>query len=396
MTKRETNLVEKSIFSPVVFKDRKSLDSSFIPDSILFRDEAIKSLTYTFRHIILDPKNNTSTNAVLQGRCGTGKTMLAKFFAKAFGQIALDYIPNFRVEYLNCVEFKTKSKISRYLLSKLYSNSGRGFSDDEAWRLIIQRLVRCSEYLFLILDEAHILKSGDIVSLLNLPETYGHQNSRFSILFIARTHEWAKIETERVKSRLNTKITVEPYTMEQAYDILKKRCDQALSIEIPEALLNKIAQKVVETKNMRNGIEVMRKAAIQAEKLNLRTITLEILELAFKEAYSFDREILDCLTDHELLTFYSIITQPSGQKHSTETLYPMYESVCIKHNIDPHVQMSFRKYLRTLDNLEIIQIKSVKVEGCRGRFNTIKLHEGYSNGLKNDIKQILESRFNLN
>ncbi|MHA1689965.1 MAG: AAA family ATPase [Promethearchaeota archaeon] len=178
-----------------VFRQASSLDLSYVPEKLLCRDEAIKTLIFNFRRI-LEEKEQPSINCLILGKGGTGKTVTARYFGRNFHTIALEYDVNLFIEYFNCINFRSKSKIIRELLAKYTHGSGRGFSDDEAIKLILTKLINEQGYMLLILDEVQILNAEEVLALLDIAETYGHQNAKLSILLISRIQDWMRIETE--------------------------------------------------------------------------------------------------------------------------------------------------------------------------------------------------------
>jgi len=134
-----------------VFRQAGSLDLSYVPPKLYCRDEVIKSLIHNYRRI-LEEKAPPSINCLLLGKGGVGKTATAKHFGKNFRSIALEKDVNLFIEYYNCINFSSKSKIIRELLGKYTHGSGRGFSDDEALKLILTKLINDDAYMFLIMD----------------------------------------------------------------------------------------------------------------------------------------------------------------------------------------------------------------------------------------------------
>ncbi len=119
-----------------VFKNREVLDPNYVPnDSLSNRNDVLKALIFRFRRI-LDEKGNVSTNCLLSGPGGIGKTLVNKFFAKNFRNIALRTFPSeFHVEYFNCLEYRGIGKILKSVLSKVSFTSNAGISDVLAWKV---------------------------------------------------------------------------------------------------------------------------------------------------------------------------------------------------------------------------------------------------------------------
>ena len=293
--------------------------------------------------------------------------------------IALEKDVNIFVEYFNCINFRSKSKIVRELLAKYTHGSGRGFSDDEALKLILTQLIREKGYMLLVIDEIHLLKSEEILAFLDIAETYGHQNAKLSILLISRNRDWMRIETERILSRLNEKITLKPYKFDDAKQILEYRSEEAFKeYVISDDILDMISQIVADHENMRHGIEILRKSGLYADKHNLSSVNAEIIREASNEVYpTFRGDIIDQLNDQELLALYGISRSLINYKEPftlVDDAFEEYQIICETYSIEPHVKMSFRKYIRQLNQLEIISSKTVRIEEAeRGRHLEITL-----------------------
>jgi len=368
----------KQFMTKSVFKKASSLDMSYVPEKLYCRDEVIKSLIYNFRRI-LEEKEQPTISCLILGKGGVGKTVTARYFGRNFKTIALEKDVNIFVEYFNCINFRSKSKIVRELLAKYTHGSGRGFSDDEALKLILTQLIREKGYMLLVIDEIHLLKSEEILAFLDIAETYGHQNAKLSILLISRNRDWMRIETERILSRLNEKITLKPYNFDDAKQILEYRSEEAFKeYVISDDILNMVSQIVADHENMRHGIEILRKSGLYADKNNLSSVNAEIIREASNEVYpTFRADIIDQLNDQELLALYGIARSLINHKEPfslVDDAFEEYQIICETYSIEPHVKMSFRKYIRQLNQLEIISSKTVRIEEAeRGRHLEITL-----------------------
>ncbi len=368
----------KQFMTKSVFKKASSLDMSYVPEKLYCRDDVIKSLIYNFRRI-LEEREQPTISCLILGKGGVGKTVTARYFGRNFKSIALEKDVNIFVEYFNCINFRSKSKIVRELLAKYTHGSGRGFSDDEALKLILTQLIREKGYMLLVIDEIHLLKSEEILAFLDIAETYGHQNAKLSILLISRNRDWMRIETERILSRLNEKITLKPYNFDDAKQILEYRSEEAFKeYVISDDILNMVSQIVADHENMRHGIEILRKSGLYADKNSLSSVNAEIIREASNEVYpTFRADIIDQLNDQELLALYGIARSLINHKEPftlVDDAFEEYQIICETYSIEPHVKMSFRKYIRQLNQLEIISTKTVRIEEAeRGRHLEITL-----------------------
>ncbi len=368
----------KQFMTKSVFTQANSLDMSYVPEKVYCRDEVINNLIYNFRRI-LEEETQPSVNTLLLGPGGVGKTCTARYFGRNFKTIALEKDVNVFVEYYNCINFRSKSKIIRELLAKYTHGSGRGFSDDEALKLILKQLIREKGYMLLIIDEVHLLRSDEILAFLDIAETYGHQNAKLSIILISRNKDWMTIETERILSRLNEKIRLKPYNYEESKKILEYRSELAFKeYVIDDDILSMISQIVTDHENMRHGIEILRKGGLYADRENLDSVNADIIRAASNEVYpTFRGEIVDQLNDQELLALFGIARSLINKDEPftlVDDAFEEYQVISETYSIEPHVKMSFRKYIRTLNQLKIIASKTVRIEQAeRGRHLEITL-----------------------
>ena len=368
----------KQFMTKSVFTQANSLDMSYVPEKVYCRDEVINNLIYNFRRI-LEEETQPSVNMLLLGPGGVGKTCTARYFGRNFKTIALEKGVNVFVEYYNCINFRSKSKIIRELLAKYTHGSGRGFSDDEALKLILKQLIREKGYMLLIIDEVHLLRSDEILAFLDIAETYGHQNAKLSIILISRNKDWMTIETERILSRLNEKIRLKPYNYEESKQILEYRSELAFKeYVIDDGILSMISQIVTDHENMRHGIEILRKGGLYADRENLDSVNADIIRAASNEVYpTFRGEIVDQLNDQELFALFGIARSLINKDEPftlVDDAFEEYQVISETYSIEPHVKMSFRKYIRTLNQLKIIASKTVRIEQAeRGRHLEITL-----------------------
>jgi len=388
----------KQFMKKSVFRQASSLDLSYVPEKLYCRDEALKTLIFNYRRI-LEEKEQPTINCLILGRGGVGKTCTARFFGKQFKTIAIENDIKLFLEYFNCINFRSKSKIIRELLAKYQHGSGRGFSDDEALKLIISQLIREKGYMLLIIDEIHLLKPDDVLAFLDIAETFGHQNAKLSLLLASRSKDWMKIENERILSRLNEKILLKPYNFEESLQILEYRSDVALKENvINEDLLTMISQIVTDHKNMRHGIEILRKSGAYCDKEGLDRITADIIREASNDVYpTFRNDIVDQLKDQELLALYGIVRSliNKGEPFTlVDDAFDEYIAISENYSIEPHVKMSFRKYVRQLTQLKIVASKTVRIEDAtRGRHLEITLLDIPAVKLLELLEDILDKTF---
>ena len=388
----------KQFMKKSVFRQASSLDLSYVPENLYCRDDALKTLIFNYRRI-LEEKEQPSINCLILGKGGVGKTCTARFFGKTFRTIAIENDVKLFLEYFNCINFRSKSKIIRELLAKYQHGSGRGFSDDEALKLILSKLIRDKGYMLLVIDEIHLLKPDEVLALLDIAETFGHQNAKLSLLLISRSKDWMIIETERILSRLNEKIILKPYNFEESLRILEYRSEIALKENvIDNELLTMVSQIVVDHKNMRHGIEILRKSGSFCDKEGIDHMNADIIREASNDVYpTFRNDIVDQLKDQELLALCGIVRSliNKGEPFTlVDDAFEEYNAICESYSIEPHVKMSFIKYVRQLTQLKIVASKTVRIEDAtRGRHLEITLLDIPAVKLLELLEDIFEKKF---
>jgi cell division control protein 6 len=208
-----------------------------------------------------------------------------------------------------------------------------------------------------------------------------------------------RIETERILSRLNEKIQLKPYDFEEAKKILEYRSDLALKeYVVNEDILNMVSQIVTDHKDMRHGIEILRKSGLYADREGLDRITADIIREASNDVYpTFRAEIVDQLNDQELLALFGIARSLINKDEPftlVDEAFEEYQIISETYSIEPHVKMSFRKYIRTLNQLKIIASKTVRIEEAeRGRHLEITLLDIPAGKLEEFLIEIFDRKF---
>ncbi len=348
-----------------VFREggQKTLAQAWEPDKkqkLLCRDEEITKLVTIHRPIITSAEP-FSVNTLIMGKGGVGKTLTSRYFGKMLKRNALNEGIDLFIDYYDCLQHRTKSSILRNISTKLLRfSSGHGYSDNEIMEQILKHLKKTESYVLIILDEVQNLKQEDLTSLVNASIGFGEKNSRFSILLITREYDWYRIESERISSRIQDKIKFTPYNRDEAFEILSYRRKLAFRDGVLEDdELELIADIVEETKNMRNGIDIMRKCGVHADQHKISEITAEmILETRKGVSSTFRQSVIDNLKQHEKITLLAIARALNHSGDPVVMVSPAYEEyqvLCEEMEKRAHVKMSFRKYVRRLRDMKVVK-----------------------------------------
>ncbi|MCK4383132.1 MAG: hypothetical protein KAW66_07565, partial [Candidatus Lokiarchaeota archaeon] len=167
---------------------------------------------------------------------------------------------------------------------------------------------------------------------------------------------------------------------------------------VDDDILNMISQIVADHQDMRHGIEILRKSGLYADKEGLDRINADIIRGASNDVYStFRAEIVDQLNDQELLALYGIARSLINKDEPftlVDEAFEEYQIISETYSIEPHVKMSFRKYIRTLNQLKIIASETVRIEEAeRGRHLEITLLDIPAFKLEEFLIEIFERKF---
>lgn len=380
----------KELSRQTVFRISNSLDLGFVPERLHCRDSVISDLIQTFRGVI-DCKGLYSSNCLILGKGGCGKTTSVKFFCKNFKKVALERGMEINTQYFNCVDFDTESRIIRKLFEIFLFHSGRGYSNEEALHCIVRNMKYRKMYLILVLDEVHLLPVDEVWSLLNVAETFGHHNVRISIILVSRLFDWKNIENERLLSRIDKRIILKPYSLKEAGRILSYRYE----IAFRDGLLGRegiefISSIVERSKNLRHGVEILKLCGQYANKKYLNKIDNNIIKkIARQVVYSdFRADIFDKLKMHEAITFYALLKayrDRDGKFVTTDISFNNYITICKNLGIKPHIKLTFNMYIRKLNKTHLITSRLT-----RNKNSERGMHSQISLNLNRELSQILE------
>lgn len=320
-------------------KDERYIDGTIIPydfslESFLYRDEQKSALENIFYEAL---QGNKAPSAYLDGRTGTGKTILTQLYQNATEKILKSQNrTDLILLYVECKDTKSNwgiaTKVVKELIKKRIilkkEKKERGLNLYEYCEKIFSYLEKEEKKLILILDEIEkpIRIDGNdefLFELGNRNEEWGKQNRKSHITVISITNDRTlysrlKIETQ---SRLGRrKIHFDRYKQGEILGLLKQRYELALNknVEFYESISVISAIVGSESGNLRNAIELFNQAfrfalgELVKENEDPRKTTLQItrghvmLAKDSVEQQTLDQQIT-LLKLHEKLLFLSLL-----------------------------------------------------------------------------------------
>ena len=119
-----------------VFLDKKTLQSAYIPETILYREEQIKQIANIIATVL---RGDKPSNIFIYGKTGTGKTLTVKYTTQKLIDIAKNKNIPFKVIYVNC-KLKRSADTEYRLIAHLSAELGKtipptGLPTDEIYNI---------------------------------------------------------------------------------------------------------------------------------------------------------------------------------------------------------------------------------------------------------------------
>ncbi len=379
-----------------VFFDKRALQSSYTPETILHREEQTKQIANVLAPAL---RGDKPSNFFIYGKTGTGKTLTIKYTTQKLISIAeREGIP-LKVIYVNC-KLKRSADTEYRLIAQLARELGKaipptGLPTEEVYRAFFKALNKQKQNYILILDEIDQLvnKTGDN-ALYNLTRINEEDtSSQISLIGISNDIMFVDNLDPRVKSSLSEEeIIFPPYNAIQIQAILKQRSEVAFNKDVLEhGVVEKCAAYAARDHgDARRALELLRVAGETADRKNSKKINLSHIDEA-EEKIDRDRviEIITTQPKQYHLVLYSILSlHPNrGNNLFTGEVYEVYKSLCNKTKTSMLTQRRISDIISEFDMLGIVNAKVIS-KGRYGRTRDISLE--ISAEVLSKIKNILE------
>ena len=282
-----------------LLKDERFLYPEFVPETLPFRDEEIGEMVFALKPATLGKK---PTALFLTGKPGTGKTVSSKH---VLGELC-EYSDRTKCLYINCFEFNSKHSILSKVTNFLgYAVPTRGLSTEEIFERFVAVAKSKDNIPILVFDEAEqLLKQEDTKDLLYDLSRMGERHKVFiGLIFISNDRFFLSLLDDRVRSSMQAStITFEKYSSLQLKDILKERAKYAFFDNVLEdEVIPLAAAHASKEGDARVAIDVLLKAARQAEKENAKKVKVVHVRKAFMEEKVVKQELSSNLSKQEQL-----------------------------------------------------------------------------------------------
>jgi len=350
-----------------VFRNERVFEIDHVPETFRHRETQMESLKYALKPAV---RGSRPLNVMAQGPPGTGKTTAIHIL---FDELRAQ--TDVQAVRVNCQVNATRYAVFSRLFEGVfdYEPPSSGISFKKLFSQITDRLVEDDEVLVVALDDVNYLfyeseASGTLYSLLRAHEEQG--GARIGVIVISSDLDLDIIEEldGRVQSVFRPEDVYFPkYDEPEIAEILDERVKRGFHEDAVDApVLDRVAElTATQGGDLRVGIDLLRRAGLNAEMRGSRTVDPEDVTEAYETSkYVHLSRRLGGLSDSET-ALVAVIAEHEGQQAGD-----IYEAF---HDRTDLGYTRYSEIINKLDQLDIIDAEYADVDG-RGRSRELTLN----------------------
>jgi cell division control protein 6 len=278
---RRREIKDILLYDETLIKNDQVFDPEYTPERFGFRDSQLQQLYVNLKPCI---RGRNPINTLLLGPCGTGKTTSAKIVfentEKSSDKIVCVYVNC----QFNSTPFQVFSQIYKKVIGHRPPETGVPLT--RVQNKIMKNLQHSKKCLVVALDDIDHLfydKYADdiLYDILRAHEKYpGIKTGVFGIL---SENEFRFVLATKVNTIFNPReVFFDPYDRSQTLEILKDRVQKGLVHDVLSAeLLEYITDLTMESGDLRVGIELVYRSALEAEADGSRKVEQKHVDGAY-------------------------------------------------------------------------------------------------------------------
>lgn len=389
-----TTFFRQYLESSSLFRNKKMLQSNYVPDEIRHRDKQIRTIAN-----ILAPalRKDRPSNLFIYGKTGSGKTVTVKHTLASMQEVAHEQGIPFKASFVNC-KLKKVADTEYRLVAELARQFGKavpstGLPTDEVYNVFFDALDEKKQVVVIVLDEIDQLvrKVGDEI-IYNLTRINADlKNAQLAIIGISNDLIFSNTLDPRVKSSLSEEeLIFPPYNAVQLQHILQARAGKAFNENVlTEGVIAKCAAYAArEHGDARRALELLRVAGEIAERVQSQFVGIVHIDEAEEK---IERDRLVDIIRTQPKQFHATLEAVLALCHRrrrvfTGDVYDVYKNVCRAAGQRPLTQRRISDIIAEMDMLGVINAKVIS-KGRFGRMREISL--GLPESLLPTVKQIV-------
>jgi cell division control protein 6 len=375
------DVFKKFVSNARIFRDREVLRHDYLPDRLPHREEQIKKLGQTVAPVLGGAR---SSNVLIYGKTGTGKTAVAKHVLTHLEFKAKEFSAPVRCCYVNCRMAGSEYRVFASLCQSVgVSIPFTGLSVGEVFDRFRTGLDASKIIFMMVLDEADALikarGDGLLYELTRINENLS--KSKVTLIGISNDFRLKEFLDPRVLSSLSEEeIVFRPYDAGELKNILCERSKSAFrDYALSDAAVGLCAAlAAAEHGDARRALDLLRVAGEVAER-NGATVIVEDHVREAEKHIEHNRvvEALQNLTLHSKLVVLSIyhLNRVSSRGAITGEISEVYNELSAELGVTPLTQRRLCTLVNELDSMGLVNAKVISM-GRYGRTKKIRLEIG--------------------
>jgi cell division control protein 6 len=375
--------VNKILFSGSVFLNPDAVLPGYKPKSInevMHRVDFIEAYTTHFKKTVM---GFDSSNLLVFGKTGTGKTMVTKLMMQVISEAALQNGIEVFPVFVNCNVTYSDTMVLRFLITQFeekldlpHEKLVNNFS--EYYNRLTYLMTKYGKSIIIIFDEIDKLTNPDIINNFLRIKENDDMKRNVCIVGISNSLYFTKNLDPRTKSALSqTEITVEPYDAVQLEEILCYRAKLAFKDGVIDDMVIPLCAALAaqEHGDARRAIDLLRVSGDIADMRGDKIIQSEhVREANTKIDSDKTKRVVTRLTPQSKTAFLSsllLLNKPGTNTVITSDIYNVYLQVCEQIGIDVLSARRFNDLIGELSMLELLYTKKTSRGRGKGVVNMV-------------------------
>ncbi len=364
-----------------VFRNEQIFEVDHMPEKFVHREDQKNVFKSALNPVL---RKSRPLNVYAQGPPGTGKTTAIKIL---FDELEL--YPKIKTVHINCQFDSTRYSVFSRLFESVFSYEppSSGISFKKLFRQVTERIVENDETLIVALDDVNYLfyekeASDTLYSLLRAHEI--QQGARIGVIIISSDPALGVISRldPRVQSVFRPEeIYFPPYDFTEIVDILGTRVQRGFYEDVvSEDVLNYVATLTAEKGDLRVGIDLLRRAGLNAERRASREVIIEDIDKAYESSkYMHLSQSIQSLTDSEKGLLHVLVDCSGGRAGD---VYEVFHE---------QTGLGYTRYSEIVNKLEKVGVIAAAYKPVKGRGRSREIELVY----KPDAVKVYLDRYSM-
>ena len=364
-------MVKKNMlmWDETLFQDPEAFEIDYVPEQFNHRDAQIRDLAFQVRPGL---RGGRPLNTICRGLPGTGKTTSVKKILAEVEKATQKLVPI----HINCqidnTRFAIFSRIYQRITGHMSPASGTSFK--RILDAIARNMQQEEQVLLVALDDANYLLYEDEINRVLYPLLRSHEtypDLRIGVIAIVSDMTislQSKVDARVASVFRPTEIYFPPYSEEEIRGILEERILQGLYPNVLRSgMLDLVVEQTMKSGDLRVGIDLIKRATLNAEKEARRSVEREDICKAYEISrylhLAFSLRALKT-EEKQLLRQIAEISAQADQEMNAGEIYRLTKE---------QTNISYTKYYEMIRKFDAMRILNLNYRQGKGRTQLISL-----------------------